>query len=224
MFQRPIVLFPVVRRLLAGGLAVALLGLAAQALAAPTRKGKSTPTSKAQLWTIDGSHSSANFEVRHMMISNVQGTFADVTGEVRLDPKKLKQSSVQATIKVKSINTGDAKRDDHLRGKDFFDAKKFPTMTFRSTQVRKAGRGYAVKGELTIKGITKPVTLKVTEVTKPVQHPMLKVLARGARATTEIDRTDFGLTWNKNLDQGGLLIGEKVKITLDLELHQPRKS
>ena len=212
------------RRIYTLSLTAALVALASTGWAqeaAKVAKGKAEP-SKAGTWTIDPGHSSASFEVRHMMVSTVQGRFSDVKGTIVLDEKNLAKSSIEAEIGVESVSTGNDKRDQHLKAKDFFDAKQFPKMTFKSSKVTKADGGeFNVEGELTIKGVTKPVTLKVTELTKPVKNPMAKgVMVRGARATTEIDRTAFGLTWNKTMDKGGVVVGEKVKVTLDVELQQ----
>lgn len=168
-------------------------------------------------YQIDPVHSSAHFSVRHLMVSNVRGEFAKVTGRVIYDPKNLKASSVEATIDATSINTHEPKRDDHLKSPDFFDVAKFPTLTFKSNRVEKAGEGkLRVTGDLTIHGVTKEVVLEV-------EGPMPEVkmgpnLKSGASASTTINRKDFGLVWNRALESGGVVVGEEVKITLEIEM------
>ena len=168
-------------------------------------------------WSIDAGHSKVGFSVRHMMVTNTHGAFEKYSGTVVINEKNPSKSKIDVAIEVGSINTGDKKRDEHLLSPDFFNAKKFPKMTFVSSKVSKKGAGYLVAGKLTIRGISKPVTLHVNEVTKTIKGPWGKT-RRGASATTEINRTDFGLKWNKVLEAGGVALGEKVKIQLDLEL------
>lgn len=169
-------------------------------------------------WDIDPAHSSAGFSVRHMMVSNVHGTFNKVTGTVMLDDKDLKNSSVEATIDTTSINTGVEKRDAHLKSPDFFDAAKFPTLTFKSTKIAKAGANkYKVQGDLTMHGVTKPATLDVT-ATAPVKNVMGKGWRRGVEATTKVKREDFGLTWNAPTEAGGVVVSKEVTVTIDAEL------
>jgi len=168
-------------------------------------------------YQIDPVHSSAHFSVRHLMISNVRGEFAKVTGTVIYDPKNLKASSVEATIDATSINTHEPKRDDHLKSPDFFDVAKFPTLTFKSKRVEKAGKGkLRVRGGLTIRGVTREV---VFEVEGPM--PEVKMgsnLKSGASASTTVNRKDFGLVWNRALESGGVVVGDEVKITLEIEM------
>ena len=168
-------------------------------------------------YEIDPVHSSAQFSVRHMMVSNVRGEFAKVTGTVVHDPKNLKASSVEATIDATSINTHEPKRDDHLKSPDFFDVAKYPTLTFKSKKVEKAGAGkLRVTGDLTIHGVTKEVVLDVEGPSPEVKMgPNIK---SGASATTTVNRKDFGLAWNKVLKNGGWLVGDEVKITLEIEM------
>lgn len=171
----------------------------------------------ASAWEIDGVHSAANFSVRHMMVSNVRGDFSKLTGTLNIDDKDITKSSVEATIDVNSINTREPKRDAHLKGPDFFDAAQFPTLTFKSKKVESLGSGkLKVTGDLTIHGVTKPVVFDV-ELSPEVKDPMGN-LKRGATATTKINRKDFGLSWNKTLETGGVIIGEEVAITIDVEL------
>ncbi len=184
--------------------------------------GFGTAAADAETWVIDTSHSSAQFEVSHLMVATVEGSFSDVKGTVVLDDKNLKASKIEAEIGVASVNSGDKKRDKHLLSADFFDAKKHPKMVFKSTKITKAGKGYKVQGKLTMRGTTKPVTLKVSKVSKPVMHPMAKVPARGAEASTTINRQKFGVKWNKSLDKGGLMVGNDIDITIKLELHKKK--
>lgn len=171
----------------------------------------------ASTWDIDSAHAAANFSVRHMMISNVQGTLGKVTGKVMLDDADVTKSTVEASIDVKGINTREQKRDDHLRSKDFFDVEKFPAITFKSTKIEKAGDKLKVTGDLSIHGVTKSVTLD-TVVTNEVKNPFTKTVTRGVTATGKVNRKDFGLTWNVALEAGGVLVGDDVELTIEAEL------
>ncbi len=171
----------------------------------------------ASTWSLDPDHSTAQFKVRHLMISNVRGNFEKISAILKLDEKDITKSRVDVSIDVASINTGVNKRDDHLRSPDFFDATKFPAMTFVSTRVEKAGPGkLIVTGNLTIKGVTRPVVLRVDGLTPEVRDPWGQI-RRGASATTTINRRDFGITWNKSMDNGGVVVGEEVAIQLEVE-------
>jgi polyisoprenoid-binding protein YceI len=171
----------------------------------------------ASTWEIDGSHSAAQFSVRHLMVSNVRGEFGKVSGTVSLDDKDVTKSSVDVSIDVASINTREPKRDEHLRSPDFFDVAKYPKMTFKSTGITKQADGkYAIAGNLTLHGVTKPITL-VTELSPEVKDPWNNV-RRGATGTATLSRKDFGLTWNKALEAGGVAVGDEVKITVDVEM------
>lgn len=168
-------------------------------------------------FTIDGSHSGAHFTVRHMMVTNVKGDFAGVAGKIvwNGDPKT---ASVDATIDATTIDTGVDKRDEHLRSADFFDVAKYPTVTFKSKKVEGAGAGkLKVTGDLTMHGVTKEVVLDVDGPTAEFKNPWGKTVI-GASASTVVKRTDFGLTWNKALETGGVVVGEDVKISIELEL------
>lgn len=176
------------------------------------------PACFADSWKIDPSHSSAQFSVRHMMVSNVRGEFSKVGGVVDYDAKNPLASKIDATIDVASVDTREPKRDEHLKSADFFDTQKFPTMTFVSKKVVEDGPGkLKVTGDLTLHGVTKTVTLEVEGPTKPVkdQHGNEHI---GASATGVINRLDYGITWNKNLDGGGVVVGEQIPITIDVEL------
>ncbi|HWQ54593.1 MAG TPA: YceI family protein [Bryobacteraceae bacterium] len=168
-------------------------------------------------WTIDPVHSMAEFKVRHMMISNVKGQFTAVTGAMTLDEGDVANSRVEASIEAASINTRDAQRDAHLKSADFFDVEKFPTLSFRSTSVSRSGDGeLRATGDLTIHGVTREVVFTVEGPTAPTKDPWGNTRV-GLSATTKINRKDFGLTWNAGLEAGGLLVGDDVTITLDVE-------
>jgi polyisoprenoid-binding protein YceI len=169
-------------------------------------------------WDIDAGHSRVGFGVRHMMVSTVHGTFGKYTGSVALDDKDVTKSTTHLEIDATSINTGDAKRDEHLRSPDFFDTAKFPKITFDSTKIEKRGAdGLAITGNLTLKNVTKPVVLTVTGLTGEAKDPWGGT-RRGATASAKINRKDFGLTWNKGLETGGVLVGEDVNLELEVEL------
>ena len=172
----------------------------------------------ASTWDIEPSHSAAHFTVRHMMITNVRGEFSGLAGSVEMDDKDVTKSTVAATINTSTVNTREPKRDEHLRAADFFDAAKFPSMAFKSKKVVSKGKnGLEVTGDLTIRDVTKEVTLKV-ELAPGEQKDPWGNTRRGATATTTIDRTAFGLKWNKALEAGGVLVGNDVKVELDLSL------
>lgn len=167
-------------------------------------------------WTIDPAHSSARFAIRHMMISNVNGSFGKVTGNVQYDGKNLPKANVEATIDVNSIDTNEPKRDEHLRSKDFFDAEKYPTITFKSKKVIQDKEGFKILGTLTMHGVSKDVTLDA-EPMGPIVNAHGKTRT-GTSATTKINRKDFGISYNAALDNGGAMVGDDVKITLDVEM------
>lgn len=169
-------------------------------------------------YEIDPAHSSAQFTVRHMMITNVRGGFRSVKGTVIYDADNLGASSVEATIDVNTIATLDEQRDAHLKSPDFLDAEKYPTITFKSKKVEADGEGEAkVTGDLTIHGVTKEVVLKVEGPTAEGKDPWGNTRI-GASATTKIKRSDFGLTWNAALETGGIMVGDDLKIELDVQM------
>jgi polyisoprenoid-binding protein YceI len=175
-----------------------------------------TPTSLIT-WKLDPAHSHAEFKVRHMMISNVKGSFTALAGTLTENATDPTRSTIEASIDVASIATGDAQRDGHLKSPDFFDAEKYPQMTFKSTRVeRKGEEEYRVTGDLTIHGVTKPVTFEVEGPTAPGKDPWGNTRI-GLSATTKINRKDFGLNWNAALETGGILVGEDVQITLEAQ-------
>lgn len=171
-------------------------------------------------YEVDSSHSSAGFSVKHLMVSNVRGEFGKVTGTVNVDDKDISKSTVEATIDVSTINTREPKRDEHLKSPDFFDVAKYPTITFKSTSVKQAGEGkLEVVGNLTMHGVTKPVTLAVEGPAKESKDPWGNIKT-GATATTKLNRKEFGLGWNKALETGGVVVGDEVAVTIDLELNK----
>lgn len=168
-------------------------------------------------WNVDPAHTVAEFKVKHMMISNVKGQFAKVSGVLTLDEADVTKSSVEASIDVASIGTNDAQRDGHLKSPDFFDVEKFPAMTFKSTGVKVTGAGEgAVEGDLTIRDVTRKVVFAVEGPTAPAKDPWGNSRV-AVSATTKISRKDFGLIWNAALETGGVLVGDDVTITLDVE-------
>lgn len=168
-------------------------------------------------WNIDASHSVANFKIKHMMISDVLGSFHEIKGTLQLNENNIEQSQVDVTIAADSINTGVEKRDAHLRSADFFDVEKYPTLTFKSKQVQSTGKdSLTVIGDLTIHGVTKQVSLAVAGPTAEIKDPWGN-LRRAAKATTKINRKDFGLTWNSVLEAGGVLVGDEVNIEIDVQ-------
>lgn len=172
----------------------------------------------ASTWEIDPAHSSAKFTVKHMMITNVTGEFGNVTGTVNLDDKDPSKTTVTASVDTTTINTNQAKRDAHLKSPDFFDVEKYPAMTFASKSVKANGKDkFKVTGDLTLHGVTKPVTLDVESASTEIKDPWGGT-RRGASATTKLNRKDFGLTWNQALETGGVAVSEDVNVTLDLQL------
>ena len=168
-------------------------------------------------YDIDSAHSAAQFSVRHLMVSNVRGSFKKVTGKVVFDESNPSATVVQASIDVSTVDTGEPARDTHLKSPDFFDLAKFPTMTFVSKSASRTSQGVDLSGDLTLHGVTKSVVLHVSDITKEIKDPrgMLRV---GATATTVINRQDFGMVWNHNLDGGGVVVGNDVTITIDIEV------
>ncbi len=167
-------------------------------------------------WNIDAAHSGINFSIRHMVISKVRGRFGAFSGTVELDEGDLSRSRIEAQIEATSIDTGTAQRDGHLKSADFFDAEKYPHLSFKSTRIEAEGKDrYRVTGELTIKDVTREIVLEAETTgkgTDPWGNERL-----GFAAHTSLDRKDFGLTWNQALETGGFLVGDRVDIELDVQ-------
>lgn len=175
-----------------------------------------TNTPTLTTWKIDPTHSAVEFAVRHMMITTVRGRFTDVSGTLEVDDTDPAGGRADIVIGAASIDTREAQRDAHLRSADFFDVERFPTLTFKSTRVEGTAQAFKLAGELTIHGVTRPVTLDVTHEGRgrdPWGGERL-----GYTATTVIKRSEFGLTWNAALETGGFLVGDDVKISLDIQL------
>ena len=170
----------------------------------------------AQSYDIDSAHSGASFSVKHMMVTNVSGRFSNVQGKLTFDEKNLGKSSIEATVDVATINTNEPRRDGHLKSPDFFDVAKFPTMTFKSSKVYKADGKILVDGTLSLHGVSKPVTLTLEELSGEVTPAPGKIV-RGAVAKTKISRKEFGLVWNKTIEAGGVVVGDEIAITLEIE-------
>jgi polyisoprenoid-binding protein YceI len=175
------------------------------------------PLAAQHLYNIDTAHSSAQFSVVHLSISKVNGEFRKVSGTVYFDPANPEKDKIDALIDVTTVSTREDKRDEHLKSDAFFDVAKYPTMTFKSTSAMKQGGKLLVMGDLTLHGVTRPVTLEVEGPSAEIKDPQgnFKV---GASATAKINRKDFGLTWNKTLDGGGVMVGDEVTINIDVEL------
>ena len=169
----------------------------------------------AATYAVDQAHSEASFQVRHL-VTKVRGKFADFVGTVVMDAAKPEASSVEFTIQATSIDTSVADRDKHLRSDDFFAVEKYPEITFKSTKIERAGdHAYQVTGDLTMRGVTKRITLPVTylgEVKDPWGH-----VKAGFETAITLNRKDFGINWNKALDQGGVLVGDEVEVSISIE-------
>jgi len=175
------------------------------------------PQSTITTWNIDPVHTSAEFKVKHMMISNVKGQFTAVSGVINLDEADITNSRVEASIDAASITTREPDRDAHLKSPDFFDVEKHPTLSFFSTRVtHKADGELELEGDLTIHGVTRQVVFAVEGPTPPAKDPWGNIRV-GLTAITKINRKDFGLTWNSALELGGVLVGDEVTITLDVQ-------
>ena len=173
--------------------------------------------SQAVTYTIDPAHSTAGFKVRHMMVANVRGEFSKVSGTVVVDPDAPENARVEAHIDAASIHTRDEQRDAHLKSADFLDVEKYPEITFVSEKITGSDGEWKVTGDLTIHGVTREVTLAVEGPSPDVKDPWGNVKS-GASAVTKINRKDFGLVWNVALETGGLLVGDEITITLEVEL------
>ena len=169
----------------------------------------------ADTFTIDPNHSSIGFTVKHMVVTKVKGGFDEYAGTILYDDKDLTKSSVEVTIKTASIDTNTPRRDDDLRSPNFFDAAKYPEITFTSRRIEKSGDGYTAIGDLTMHGVTKEINMPFTiagTVTDPMGNTRL-----GLSAQTSLNRQDYGITWSKKLDNGGLVAGDEVQISIEVE-------
>ena len=190
---------------------IAVMALAALVLALPSVVPAGT-------WKFDSAHTGVQFKVRHLMVSYVRGDFENVSGKIVYNEQDVSRSSADITIDATSINTRVPKRDKHLRSPDFLDVAKYPSITFKSKKVEKAGDGkLKMKGDLTIRGMTREVVLEIEGPTPPIKDHMGKTRVGGV-ASTRINRKDFGLTWNKTLETGGVVVGDEVEITIDIEI------
>jgi polyisoprenoid-binding protein YceI len=169
-------------------------------------------------WTIDSAHTQAEFTARHMMITKVRGSFDGATGVIEFDEDDPTNSSVEATLDASTITTGQEQRDAHLRSGDFLESDTYPHITFKSTKIEKKADRYAITGDLTIKGVTKPVVLDADFL--GIVHNMQGGRHAGFSASTKIDREEWGLTWNVGLETGGLLVGKEVTISIDAAADQ----
>ncbi len=174
----------------------------------------------AQTWEIDAAHTSVGFEVRHLF-TKVAGKFNEVSGTIVFDPANPAAASTEITIPVAGIDTRNENRDNHLKSPDFFDAATYPSITFKSTKVEPAGKNkFKVTGDLTMHGVTKATVLDV-ELLGAGPHPMMPGgQVAGFTATTTVDRKEFGISWNKALDNGGMVLGDEVNIKIDVEAVQ----
>jgi polyisoprenoid-binding protein YceI len=170
-------------------------------------------------WQIDSDHSSFQFKVRHLMVSNVRGDFSKIIkGTLSFDDQDIPNTKAEVVLDATSINTGHAKRDEHLRGPDFFDVTRYPTISFVSKQVTKEGEDrMRATGNLTIRGVTREVVMEVQGPTAEIKDPWGN-FRRGLTATTKINRKDFGMNWNKTLDTGGVVVSEEVDISVEIEM------
>jgi len=176
----------------------------------------------AATWEFDPVHTGVQFKVRHLMVSHVRGDFEKVSGKIVYDERDISRSSADITIDASSINTRVAKRDEHLKSPDFLDAAKYPSLVFKSKKVEKAGDGkLKMTGDLTIRGVTKEIVLDIEGPTPSIRDLEGKTRVGGV-ASTKINRKDFGLTWNKAIETGGVVVGDEVEITIDTEIFKER--
>jgi polyisoprenoid-binding protein YceI len=173
-------------------------------------------------WKIDDAHSTARFKVRHLLVTNVTGEITGMKGTIDIDDKSDMLKVVDVTLDTNTINTNNAKRDEHLKGEDFFDVAKFPTIAFKAKKITGKGGKYTLVGDLTMRGKTKEITFKDAEMTKEIKDPW-GVRRRGFVAHTKINRQDFGVSWNKALDNGGVAVGDEVAVEVETELMIPKE-
>ena len=179
--------------------------------------GSLAAVAQTSTWTIDPAHSEAGFVVRHMGVSNVRGSFTKVTGTVVIDDKDITRSTVNATIDTTTVDTGNSMRDGHLKSKEFFDVANFPAITFKSSKVTNSMGKMQMTGDLTLHGVTKSVVLDLDGPSKEQTSPQGNAL-RGFSGTTTVNRRDYGLVWGGNLKSGDPMVGDDIKVTIDVEL------
>ncbi|MDZ7370496.1 MAG: YceI family protein [candidate division KSB1 bacterium] len=167
-------------------------------------------------WAVDASHTEIGFSVRHMVIAKVNGKFTEYSGEITLDPQNVEKAKVKGVVKAASIDTGNEARDNHLRSADFFDVEKYPEIVFETVSVKKDGERYKVIGNLTMRGVTKPIELLAT-IAGPIKDPWGSERL-GVEATGVLNRTEWGLTWDRVMETGGLVVGHEVELKLTAEL------
>ncbi|SJM71319.1 YceI family protein [Gulosibacter sp. 10] len=168
-------------------------------------------------WIVDGAHSRIGFSTRHAMVTKIRGAFNTVAGEVHISPEGYTESNVQIVIQAASIDTRQPGRDDHLRGPDFFDVERFPQITFASTSIDEiADENFIVTGDLTIRDVTRPVSLPLEFV--GVETDQFGLLRAGVEGTRRIDRRDWGVKWNTPLDSGGVMVSDKISLEFELSL------
>jgi polyisoprenoid-binding protein YceI len=199
--------------------APAILGLMLAASPAAAQ-GPAAPAGGPNTWTLDSAHTSSAFAVKHMMVSTVRGSFGKTEGTIEYDGKDVSSIKADVTIDSTTITTNNEKRDTHLKSPDFFDVAKFPTITFKSKKAEAAGAGkFKLTGDLTMRGVTKEVVL---DVEGPSQPLIAQGRARvGATATTKVNRQDYGVSWSRALDGGGVVVSDEVAITIEMELVKP---
>ena len=168
------------------------------------------------VYTIDRVHSSIGFAIKHLMISTTRGAFTDYSGEIQFDPENLSTFSVDIVIEAKSIDTRNEGRDGHLKGADFFDVVQYPTLKFQGKELVKNGNGYDLTGDLTIKAVTKEITIPVT-ISGPIARKDKESIGLSGEIT--INRQDYGVSWSKTMDKGGLMVDDNVTIIIELEAH-----
>lgn len=181
--------------------------------------GLGVELSYAGTYELDKAHSAINFSVTHLMVSQVPGSFNDYDARINFDPNDLAGSSIAATVRVASINTNHTERDKHLKSADFFDVEKFPKITFKTSAITGTGDQYVLTGDLTMRGVTRKVSIPVT-IMGPVQSPF-GFEALGITGQFKLNRKDYGLTWNKSMDNGGVVLGDEVDVAVSLEAHSP---
>ena len=194
------------------------MNTSAQNMQSPQPAPPAAAPSAAGVWDVDPSHASAGFKVRHLMVAHVRGHLGPVSGTLTLDENDLTRSRVEVQIDARGIDTRDPKRDEHLRSADFLDVEHHPTVAFRSSSVRVLDDGLLeVSGDLTIRGVTRPVTLQVDPLPPAIKDPWSNI-KRGATARASISRKDWGLTWNVALEAGGVAVSDRVDIEIEVEL------